>query len=202
MYKPIEHLVRLFQVHFSDFSPSNLIANWAKRLGSLCKEYWILTLCLSATAIIAFASWADRTVDSTHTQYWVQIFTGNFSAPSPDQQKLLSPWEYGCSVLLAVLINASPLIGVFVLVRRYLNALIATEKQEQAVKLKSLLSLVETLAKNELVNEFGQSDESFKKIGLAFQKVEAKSASYIEEVFGKGAAKEYELLLEKDLSLG
>ncbi|MCP1844427.1 hypothetical protein ACVIHI_002652 [Bradyrhizobium sp. USDA 4524] len=166
-----------------------------------CKEYWILTLCASIAVLLALAAWTDCWVDSrqyAHAQYWLKVLTGNFD-PNDAQTKELAEREFGYSVLAAFLINAGPLLGVVLILPRYLKALIPTD-EEQAVKLEELLTVVENLAKVELVDKFGSDEATKQKIKSAFASVHEKTQPYIKEMYGPKIAAQYERQLHREMA--
>jgi len=180
----------------------DLVTICATRTTAWGKEYWLLTLCLTVGALIGFsecaAEWRDS-AEHAHAQYWLKVLTGNFDVPVPDLKEELGKREFGYSVAVAMLINASPLLGVVLLLPRYLRMLIPPTDQEQAVKLEELLTLVKGLAISELVDQFGRSEDTQKKIKSAFKNVGEKTGPYIKDVYGENVASQYEQQLHKEV---
>lgn len=81
-------------------------------------------------------------------------------------------------------------------VPRYMKMLM--QLQEQPVKVHALLDMVDGLAKSELLTEFGQSEETMKKIKSAFLRVKARRPDYISEVFGEKTG-DFSRILNKEI---
>ncbi|MGY4193363.1 hypothetical protein [Bradyrhizobium sp. USDA 4520] len=172
---------------------------WARAVPILLGEYWLLTLFGTLLLGIWFVGFAEGKASDGHWEYWWSVLTGNYQpAAGTLRTERFYPYEYGTSLVIALMINITPLVGVILFIPRYVRMLV--QQQEQPVKLQALLELVEGLARSELLTEFGQSEENMDKIKSAFSRVDSKRPGYVAKVFGEKAGSDFDRLLNKELT--
>jgi hypothetical protein len=146
-------------------------------------EYWLLTIFISVLILVWFVGFVEDTAGNKHWEYWWSVLTGNYQPAADDVRPKFIKWEYGASLVLALVINITPLVGLVLFIPRYVKMLM--QLQERPVKLHALLDMVDGQVKSELLNEFGQSKEVEDKIRLAFSRVKARRPEYVRKVFGQ-----------------
>jgi hypothetical protein len=143
--------------------------------------------------------------ESKWTTFWLQVLTGNWSPEHPDT---VDRWQFSFSILLAIAINWTPLLGAFGIVYGFLKPAIAEERRKlmnlaQAMKNRDaiLLATIGAAFQQTPFNE-EQRIGLIKLVRDAFQKGALEwDQKYLEMAVGSAEAERIKDVFNRPLEL-